>query len=54
MATFGIVEDSAPAKHSVWVAWFQCDPGGTIFVKPTDDAHTTLHPAGEHVTEERR
>ena len=52
MATFGIVEDRAPAKHSVRVTWFQCDPGGgTIFVKPADDARASAHPAEEHVIE---
>lgn len=35
MAVQGIVEGSAPTKHSVRVDWFRRDPGGTtIFVVP--------------------
>lgn len=38
MTTQGVVEGSAPAKHSVRVDWFQRDPDGTtIFVLPGDD-----------------
>lgn len=52
MATFGLVEDRAAAKHSVRIEWFRCEPGGgTIFVKPADDVRRTPHPAGEQVIE---
>lgn len=45
MTVQGIVEGSAPTKHSVRVAWFRQDPGGgTIFVKPAGTDGAAQHP----------
>lgn len=45
MAVQGVVEGSAPTKHSVRVEWFRHEPGGgTIFVKPADADGTAQRP----------
>lgn len=47
MAAQGVVEGSAPTKHSVAVDWFrrEGDPvGGTVFVKPATDDSTAPQP----------
>jgi hypothetical protein len=45
MAMQGILEDSAPPKHSLRVDWFQREPGGTtIFVKPAAADGAALQP----------
>jgi hypothetical protein len=49
MAVRGTVADTAPARHSMRVAWFQRDPGGTtIFVAPAGDGDAPLEPVTEH------
>ncbi len=48
MAMQGILEDSTPPKHSVRVAWFQREPGGTtIFVKPAAGDGAALQPVAQ-------
>jgi hypothetical protein len=48
-----IAEDNAPAKHAVPVAWFQGDPGGTIFIVPpggTAASKPIIEEGGDGVT----
>jgi hypothetical protein len=48
-----IAEDNAPAKHAVPIAWFQGDPGGTIFIVPpggTAASKSIIEEGGDGVT----
>jgi hypothetical protein len=48
MAVQGIVEGSAPTKHSVCVEWFRREPGGsTIFVMPVAGDGAAPQPVAE-------
>jgi hypothetical protein len=53
MSAQGVVEDSAPAKHSMRVEWFRRDPGGgTIFVSSARNSDgTPAHSDGNHAVQ---